>query len=164
MGLLEKLDRLDDRAFGHLPGAQRRRQADNPAQVMADLACRASGFLRDHAVVFGVLISLDLFNIVTNVVSLITANTASQSVFRVGELVGGVSGVAMLLFLRQGRPRLSIDAAAVAITVQVLAGILLSILKSRPSLAGLAAFSSIFAVGGVCGRHLVPHRCSDVNP
>lgn len=164
MGLFEALDRLDDRVLGRLPGAQRGRQADNPAQAMADLACRASGFLRDHPVLFGVLVSLDLLNIATNLVSLITAHTASQSAFRVGQLVGGVSGVAMLLFLRQGRPRLSLDAAAVAISVQVLVGIVLSILKSQPSLAALAAFSSIFAVGAVCGRHLAPHGCPDMDP
>lgn len=88
MRLFETLDRLDDRVLGHLHGAQRGRQADKPAQVMADLACRASGFLRDHPVLFGVLISLDLFNIVTNLVYVITAHTASQSAFRVGQLVG----------------------------------------------------------------------------
>jgi hypothetical protein len=161
VGLFERLDRLDDRVLAHLPGAGPRRQAANSAQVMTELACRTSSFLRDHPVLFGVLVTLDLFNIVTNVVSLVTVHAASQRALRVGQLVGGLGAVAMLLLLRQGRPRPAIDAATVGITASVLVSLVLSVVEGKPGLAGLAAFASLFLVGAAWGRRFVPQRCPD---
>jgi hypothetical protein len=160
LSLLERLDRLDARVLARLPGSSPRAEREDPAEAVARLACWAGAFLRDHPVVFGILVCLDLLGIATAIPVLAAASTASQITLGVSRIVLATSSTILVVLVRQGRPRPALDAALAAIAVQVMQGIAVSILKHDPRFVALAAFACFLLPAGIWGRRYAPRNCS----
>ena len=162
MGVFERLDRLDDRVLGRLSRSPRRAAGGDPGQAFSGLFCRAGAFLREHPVLLAFLLCLDVLSLVSTIPALAAADTARRTTLGVGRIVGATTSAAMLLLVRQGRPRSALDAALAGIAVQVVQGIAVWVLEGDPRFLALAALPCIFLSFGIWGRRSVPPRCSGI--
>jgi hypothetical protein len=163
MGLLERLDRVDARVLGRFSSSRRRVAGDDPGEAFARLCCRAGAFLRDHPVLLAILLCVDVLGLLTTIPALAAADTARRTTLAVGRIVGTTSSAAMLLLVRQGRPRSALDAALAGLAVQVVQGVAVWLLEGDPRFLALAALPCVFLSFVIWGRRSVPRRCSDAS-
>lgn len=71
-------------------------------------------------------------SLVSTIPALAAADTARRTTLAVGRIVGATTSVAMLLLVRQGRPRSALDAALAGIAVQVVQWIAVWVLEGDP--------------------------------
>lgn len=109
--------------------------------------------------ILAILFCLDVLGLVTTIPALAAADTARQTTLAIGRIVGATSSAAMLLLVRQGRPRSALDAALAGIAVQVVQGVAIWILEGDPRFLALAALPCIFLSFVILGRRSVPRRC-----
>ena len=154
MGLVDRLDALDAWTRDRLP-ASWRPTGSTPTEQQRRMICGACRFFQRHTAVFVIVMALEVFLVVGAVASLIIAPTNADAVRRAGQVVAGITGVGLWLFLRRGRPRFAVIAALTGGLANFGSDVGWALLRHRDAAAVFAATATLFFLGSLW---LLPRR------